>query len=346
MTALLDMSLMPAPPLIEPLDVEAILLDMKQTFNGLQPSLLDASQRPVVLDAELVETASGERYWKVPADAAIGLHYLDYEAEPVVKLLEAAAFRELLLRQRINKAAKVLMIAYSSGADLDNMAADFGVVRLAGESDERLRYRRQLALESFTTAGSRGSYEFHALTADVRVQDVFVDRPTFQRVTWAALGLEPPRPNLMVLECTYDARLPAPIPGDVAVTTLPSLGADAAVVQAAVSAALDREEVIPLTDNPQMLTHAEVTYDVVATLWCYPGPSTAPIVDAATLELQAYVADHYRLGHDIAISGLHQAAHRPGVQRVELNLTDDITVLPYQAARCLSVTVLLGGRDV
>lgn len=339
MTALLDMSKLPAPNLVWALDVGAILTDMKRSFNEMQPTLLLADGAPAIRAATMMETAQGDRYWQIPVGVEAGLYYLEHESEPLVKLLEQAAYRELLLRQRVNEAAKALMVAYAAGADLDNMAADFGVVRLAGEADDRLRSRRQLALESFSTAGAVGSYEYQALTADVRVLDVFIDRPEFSRL---------PSENaaIIALGCHYDARLTNPIPGDVAVTVLVASGADAAAVKAAVAVALDTETVVPLTDNPHLLDADIISYAVVATLYCYPGPSAEPIIAAANVALQAYADRHYRLGYDIAVSGLHQAAHQPGVQRVVLNIPADIVVMPYQAAYCTSIQVILGGRDV
>jgi phage-related baseplate assembly protein len=44
---------------------------------------------------------------------------LALESEPIVKLLQENAYREVILRQRINDAAKAVMLAYSTGADLD-----------------------------------------------------------------------------------------------------------------------------------------------------------------------------------------------------------------------------------
>ena len=63
------------------------------------------------------------------------------ESEPVMKLLEIAAYRELLLRYRINQAARSVMLAYAAGADLDHLGALLGVTRSTGETDEQLRRR-------------------------------------------------------------------------------------------------------------------------------------------------------------------------------------------------------------
>ncbi|MGV5943123.1 baseplate assembly protein, partial [Escherichia coli] len=55
---------------------------------------------------------------------------LELESEPVTKLLQENAYRELLLRQRINEAAQAVMVAYAMGGDLDQIAANYNVKRL------------------------------------------------------------------------------------------------------------------------------------------------------------------------------------------------------------------------
>ena len=52
------------------------------------------------------------------------------ESDPAYKILEVAAYRELLIRQRVNDAAKAVMVAYAAGADLDQIAANYDVARL------------------------------------------------------------------------------------------------------------------------------------------------------------------------------------------------------------------------
>jgi len=51
------------------------------------------------------------------------------ESDPIIKLAEAGAFREMVLRQRVNDAAKGVMLAYAINADLENLGAFYGVVR-------------------------------------------------------------------------------------------------------------------------------------------------------------------------------------------------------------------------
>jgi phage-related baseplate assembly protein len=92
------------------------------------------------------------------------------ESDPAYKILEVAAYRELVLRARINDACRAVMLAYAQGGDLENLAAFFGVQRQlvdpgnsesipavapTYEDDDRLRKRVQLSLEGHSTAGPR-----------------------------------------------------------------------------------------------------------------------------------------------------------------------------------------------
>ena len=62
-------------------------------------------------------------------DAEISL----LESDNYSALLEALAYRELLLRARINESVKSMLLPFSSGSDLDNVAAIYGIERLKGE---------------------------------------------------------------------------------------------------------------------------------------------------------------------------------------------------------------------
>ena len=104
MTTTIDLTTLPAPDVDETLDYEAIRAQ------------------------HLADLAA--RY---PDAAAV----LALESEPLVKLVEAHAYRELLYRQRVNTAARSQLLAFATGTDLDHKGAFFNVPRLAGESDYR-----------------------------------------------------------------------------------------------------------------------------------------------------------------------------------------------------------------
>jgi len=295
----IDLSQLPAPTVVEPLDYETVLAAIKADLIARDPTL-----EPV----------------------------LAVESEPVTKLCEVVALRELLLRQRVNDGARACMLAYATGADLDHLAALFGVQRQVVdpgdpnavppvpptyESDDRLRARTQLALEGYTTAGSVGAYVFYALSASTQVKDVSVTSPN---------------------------------PGEVLVSVLSTVGdgtPDPALLDT-VRAALNAEDVRPLTDQVTVQAPTRIiTYSVSATLTLYPGPDAATVEAAAQQAVNTYVTDHHRLGHDITRSGLIAALHQPGVQRVALSTpAADIVATDTEAAYCTGVTVTVGGTGV
>lgn len=55
------------------------------------------------------------------------------ESDRFSALLETLAYRELLLRARINQSVKSMLLPYASGTDLDNVVAIYGIERLQGE---------------------------------------------------------------------------------------------------------------------------------------------------------------------------------------------------------------------
>ena len=293
----IDLSLLPVPDVVETLDYEVILAAMKADLAARAPEV-----------------------------AAV----LALESEPLVKLLEVCAYREVLIRARVNDAAQAVTLARATGTDLDNLAALFGVARLVInpgdplavppvaatlESDADLRRRAQLALEGFSTAGPEGAYVFHALSADADVLDVSATSPS---------------------------------PGDVLVTVLSRTGSGTAPAPllATVQAALNADDVRPLCDNVVVQSAAIVSYAITATLYFYPGPDSAVVMAAAQAAATAYAAAQHRIGRDVTISGLHAALHQPGVQRVVLTSPSAaLTIGSAQASWCTAITLANGGVD-
>ncbi|QJT94766.1 baseplate J/gp47 family protein [Wolbachia endosymbiont of Diaphorina citri] len=97
------------------------------------------------------------------------------ESDPSIKILEVAAWRELLLRQRINESVKSNLLKFAKGEDLDNLAEFYGVDRQKEEEDERFRKRVKAKIAGWSTGGSKEYYRYHALSADKRVKDALVE---------------------------------------------------------------------------------------------------------------------------------------------------------------------------
>ncbi|WP_313073398.1 baseplate J/gp47 family protein [Melaminivora sp.] len=325
---MIDLSALPAPQVVEPLDYEALLAQTK---------------------AELAERLRAH----LPAIDRI----LTLESDPIVKLLQAWAWRELLLRARINDAAHGVMLAYAGGADLEQLGANFGVQRLlvdagdaqaspprqpAHEDDASLRRRIQMAMEGFSTAGPQGAYVFHALGADARVRDVAVDAPRFgPAVLEPALAAQLPA-GVIALQVEHSAGLSMPLPGMVAVTVLAraSHGATPQPVLDAVARALNADAVRPLTDVVVVRAATAVPFAVDATLYVQDGPDHAVVRDAAIAALERLLASRGSIGQNLALSALYAALHQPGVVRVALaQPLADVLAGPTEAAHCTGYSI-------
>lgn len=250
------------------------------------------------------------------------------ESEPVYKVLQASAYRELILREQFNQRAKGLFLAYAQHADLDQLAAPFGVTRQvrqpadpeAGtppihESDADFRRRIQLAPEGLSVAGPEGAYIFHTLTADSDV---------------------------------LDASATSPSPGEVVVTVQSRIGdgTPTPALLAKVEAVLLADDVRPLTDHVTVAAAEVLTYAVDADLYTFEGPDAALVIAEARRRLQAFQDDAHRLGRDVPRSAIYAQLHTDGVQRVVLHApASDLKADRTQAAFCTDAQIRHVGTD-
>ncbi len=272
----IDLSKLPPPDVIENLSYETILQNILSDFLAKSPNY-----------ANLLES------------------------DPAIILLQVCAYRELLLRNRINEAAKATMLAYATGADLEHLAACFGVQKLVGETDDGLRQRVQLAPESFTNAGSIGAYTFHALSTSSNIKSVLVKSPN---------------------------------PGQVLVTILAKTGngtADLELINAVLQK-LNQEDIRPLTDQVLVQSATIINYQVSAIITVYSGPSSAVVETEARLALNRFITQRHAIGQIIALSGIYDALHVDGVKKVELiNPVLDIVTNDEQAAYCNNINITI-----
>ncbi|VWD22630.1 baseplate assembly protein [Burkholderia lata] len=294
----IDLSQLPSPDIVETIDYEALLAARKARFVSLYPA------------GEQAEIAAT----------------LALESEPVVKLLQESAYREIVLRQRVNDAARAVMLAYAVGTDLDHLAALFGIRRLTitpadpehniaavMESDTDLRARTQLAPQSLSVAGPEGAYVSHARNADGRV---------------------------------LDASAVSPAPCEVLVSVLARDGdgtADPALI-AAVAAALQADDVRPLTDQVTVRGAEILRYQVRARLVFFAGPDRAVALAEANRAMKKYTESMHRLGMEVTLDGIYAAARAAGVQKVILE--SPLAGLPatkQQAPYCTGIELIDGG---
>ena len=292
-----DLSSLPFPNVLEQLDFEDELQQCKNDILARDPELAEA---------------------------------LNFESEPIVKLLETFAYRLLLKTGQINAKSKALMLAYATGSDLDHLAANRDVYRktiipaqpnanppidAVMESDEDLRRRTHLQPESMS-AGSTGAYQFWGLSAHGQVKDISVETPQEGHVSiWVQSHIDEVAPQVLLDE---------------------------------VDQSLDPDTRRPLTDEVEVKAATPQEWQLNATLVLFPGPDSSVVKAAAEADAQTYIEKISSLGYDVARSGLFHALHQGGVQNVILNSpTADIILPKNKYSKCTEITInIVEFRDV
>ncbi|CAE6856083.1 baseplate J/gp47 family protein [Paraburkholderia domus] len=294
----IDLSRLPAPDIVETINYETLLAERKAKLVSLYP----ADQQ---------------------ADIAAALAL---ESEPMNIHLQESAYREVVLRQRVNDAARAVMLAYAKDGNLEQLAALFDVKRLTivepdpandidgvYENDTDLRARTQLAPQGFSVAGPEGAYISHARNADGRV---------------------------------LDASATSPAPCEVVVTVLSREGdgtADKSLIDK-VTAALQADDVRPLTDEVTVRGATIKRYAIRATLVFFAGPDRSVVLAEAQKRVAAYAEEMRKLGMAITLDGIYAAARPAGVQKVYLDAPlDDIPASKLEATYCTGIELIDGG---
>ncbi|CAM3806907.1 Baseplate protein J [Pseudomonas reidholzensis] len=249
------------------------------------------------------------------------------ESEPVVVLLELIAYWRVQDRARVNDAAKALLLAYAKGKDLDQLAANVGLLRLVVqaedlaavppvaevlEEDDALRERVQLVYEGLTTAGPRNSYILHARNASGLVADATAESPSPAVVDLTVLSL--------VGDGTADAEL-----------------------LATVDAQVNDDDVRPVADRVNLRSAQILPYQIEAVVYLASnGPEGEAVLAEAKRRLEAWKNPRRRLGVEVSRSAIDAQLHVDGVSRVEVNGWNDIRPTNAQAAWCTGVTVTRG----
>ena len=295
----IDLSQLPSPTIIEELDFETILIEVKAAMVAAFP---EDMQSAVAAAMEL-------------------------ESEPLNIVAQAMAYREMLLRQRINEGAVACMLSHATGDDLDNIAANLDTERLVitaatdttdavTEGDENLRLRAQAACEGMSVAGPSAAYEYFARSASGKVAAV---------------------------------RATSPAPAEVVIAILSSDGDGTASDEliATVQAAVNDEDARPLGDRVTVQSAEIIEYTIDATLYLYPGPESEPIINAAIASLKMFLADaDKKIGRDVVRSAISASLHVQGVQRVVINSPEsDLQIDNTQVARNTGYSVENGGTD-
>ena len=321
---------------------------------------LAALAAPTAVEAIAFETLRTARMGDfVSRAAAVNIPYdvQGLETDPIVINQECGAYRETLLRERIDEAVLGVLLATAQGTNLDQIGAQYGCERLVlvaatattaavMELDDPFRARIQSAWEALSIAGPPGAYEYLAASASGLVIDA---------------------------RC-YGAEYPAFVnPGQVVVTVLSSEAgglASQSTLQAVSDAfggyalrlanpqpsasdivVFDRanarsQSCRPLNDQVFVEVAQIVPYQLQATLILPPGPDSSIVLSQAIGRAQAFAADRYRVEGAATIAGFEAALGVPNAAGVSpltnivmTSPTADVGPTPRAAPFCTGITV-------
>lgn len=275
----IDLTKLPAPNIIQPLDFDAVLAENVALYKTDFPE------------------------WNA-----------EVESDPIMAALRVTAYKEITLRGQINDGAKACMIAKAKKEDLENLVADFGLVRetitpatddepAVMETDDRLRKRRILAPEGLTNAGSVGAYMYWAMNNNI-IEDALVENPEdgTVKLTLMAFG---------------------------------GSGLASALNLSFIADELNADLRRPLTDNLLLASVEIINYSITAILRIYSGLDFGEIETQALAGLNTYIVDMRKMGSDITLSGINAALKVEGVERVIISApAADIAISTTQKAYC------------
>lgn len=281
----LDLTSLPPPAVIESLDFEAVV---------------DALIDDVI-----------QRFTAAGVDYDVG----NLATDPVKIILEAAAYRETLLRARINDAARANLVVFATKSDLDHLASFYDVVRLPGEEDDPLRARTILAIQARSPGGSAFWYAAAAKRADVRIRDVAVFREEFLPIIHIAIlsGLNGGIPDQAMLD--------------------------------AVTAEVSSDRVRLVNDRLVVEAAVGTVVNIAADVWLLPDTPMS-VFDGLEQRLREAWTKETGIGFDLERSWIEARLHAIGVKKVVVKEPTSTVIVPSGTAIAIgSITLTMKGRD-
>lgn len=252
------------------------------------------------------------------------LDAIDLESSPLKILQEQDAYRQLLDYHLLNTTLRGLLPAFSTGVNLEHIAARTGIVRLqigtkpdtgepVWEDDDTFRMR-YFASFGAPAAGSEDAYVFAAMTA---------------------------YPGAWHVNCA--GRDEHGIPGQVDIVVTAPGGQpveEADLIR--IARACNTKSVRPLTDQVNVLAAEVLEYEVELLVDIMRGPDPAEVRAAVIARLGQIVAERYRGAGEVPLSALAAAGYDNGAVSVQVvkpaaDIPRNHLVAPY--AKTITVTV-------
>lgn len=263
------------------------------------PTAIDLSRLPAPNAIENYGAEAAVEDWLTDFDTVTEGKFTGLnEGDPAVKVLEAGALRETVVRARVNDGIRAILPAFARDSDLDHIVAKANIERIIlyaedgvtvtfRENDTRLLQRYLLSFEA-PAAGSEGGYLARALKAYPEAQDIMAFGP-------AQHGRRG-RTEIVLL-----AKGGQPVPREAI---------------SAVVAALRGERDAPLTDEVVVRAGRVQLYRIAYHLIVPEGPNKDLVKAVAVQAATAFAAERYRLGGEVPAAGALATGYIPNVLRV------------------------------
>ncbi|KAA6405668.1 baseplate J/gp47 family protein [Candidatus Tokpelaia sp.] len=235
--------------------------------------------------------------------------------DPANIQLEVSVFDELLLRARINDAARATLLAFATGSNLDALGDFHGVLRLPNETDEAYRRRIRLFVSGARGGGTADYYRYHALSANSAVKDAIVYRQGKSPIIYIA-----------VFGDTADGSVGEQLLADIA--------------------AYMRDPKICMTsDTLEIVSAVRIFVPVKAEIWLYQA-AQANASERAAANLRSRWQDRQALGRPLTQSFIISSLMIDDVARVHLQVpAEDIEAAPNEAIAITDIELTLRGYE-
>lgn len=225
------------------------------------------------------------------------------ESDPIQKVLEAVAYREFVVRQRLNESAEANLLAFAGGSDLDHLGAFYGVTRVLiqeadsatvpptpeiTETDDDFRQRISDRIRGWSTAGGAYHYRYWVREAVPEIADISVDSPVGGLV------------RLVIMADTDDG-----YPSDELIEKVKSVA--------------EQEDVKMLTDTIHVEKAKQHIVDIHATVYLLTGTPKAVYDNLAEDFATRFKTDLQKLGRGVTLSWINRQLSPDGVYEVVLH---------------------------
>jgi phage-related baseplate assembly protein len=248
-----------------------------------------------------------------PAAALYDVEGLEFD--PIKINQECSTYFELMMRNRVNQAARDVTLAFGYGSNLEGIASRYpgGVPRLPGESDDRYRRRVWLSPNVLSPHGTAEHYVFWALTADPTLHDASATTTEGTGRVFVTIMPESGSMATMAWQRTHDRTTGALLHSE----ARPAINAAPTLQQIVdVRAYILAEARRGLTDEIIVYGPKVAHANYKARIWLFPNVSAELAFSkieqavAALLEKQRWLGfDHSRMAFDAALAqeGVHHA---------------------------------------